>query len=42
MIEWEPDHMNAGRDRRQLLTGVAGAVATTLVPRGLLAAIGDS
>ena len=24
--------MNAGRDRRQLLTGVAGAVATTLVP----------
>jgi prolyl oligopeptidase len=32
MIEWEPDHMNAGRDRRQLLTGLAGAVATTLVP----------
>ena len=24
--------MNAGRDRRQLLTGLAGAVATTLVP----------
>jgi hypothetical protein len=42
MIEWEPDYMNASRDRRQFLTNLAGAVATTLVPRGLLAAIGDS